>query len=93
MTFINYLQGFALVFTDSALKDISKIALIDRISIEKKLKQLVAGSQGLDIKKLVDSNPPKYRLRVGVYRVIYEVFKDKIIVQVIAIDHRKDAYK
>lgn len=34
-----------------------------------------------------------YRIRVGDYRVIYEIEDDKIIVTVVSIGHRKDIYK
>lgn len=34
-----------------------------------------------------------YRIRVGDYRVIYDVFDLALVVQVIRIRHRKDAYR
>lgn len=32
------------------------------------------------------------RLRVGNYRIIYKIFEDKVLVLIVEIDHRKDAY-
>ncbi|MFH0898782.1 MAG: type II toxin-antitoxin system RelE/ParE family toxin [bacterium] len=61
--------------------------------MDKKLMLLVSGHQNLDIKKLINYKHPTYLLRVGIYRVIYEVHENKIVVVVIGIDHRKDAYK
>lgn len=34
-----------------------------------------------------------YRLRSGVYRIVYQVFDDRVLVTVIRIGHRKDVYK
>jgi mRNA interferase RelE/StbE len=34
-----------------------------------------------------------FRVRVGVYRIIYEVFRERLIVKVIKIGHRKDVYR
>lgn len=34
-----------------------------------------------------------YRTRVGVYRIIYTIQDEKILVTVFDIDHRKDVYK
>jgi mRNA interferase RelE/StbE len=34
-----------------------------------------------------------YRLRVADYRIIYTIFDDKLIVNVINIGHRKDVYE
>ena len=93
MTFVNYLKGYALTFTNSAQKDLEQIDPQNRKIIDKKLTQLISGHPGLDIKKLVNYQRPTYRLRVGMYRVIYEVYDDKIVIVVIGIDHRKDAYK
>lgn len=33
------------------------------------------------------------RIRVGDYRIIYEVFEDKVILLIVAVGHRKDIYR
>jgi len=33
-----------------------------------------------------------YRIRVGDYRVIYEILDDQLLISVVAIGHRKDIY-
>jgi len=34
-----------------------------------------------------------YRIRVSDYRIIYEIYDDKIIVIVVSVGHRKNIYK
>ena len=34
-----------------------------------------------------------YRIRVGVYRVVYSIKDDMLVVEVIKIDHRRDVYR
>ncbi len=34
-----------------------------------------------------------YRVRVGDYRIVYEVFDDRLVVQVVRIGHRRDVYR
>lgn len=34
-----------------------------------------------------------YRVRVGDYRIIYEVFDDRLIVHVVRVAHRREAYR
>lgn len=39
------------------------------------------------------SGQPGYRVRVGVYRIIYEIKDDVLVVVVVAVGHRKDIYR
>lgn len=34
-----------------------------------------------------------YRVRVGVYQIVYEVFDDRLLVQVVRVGHRRDVYR
>ncbi|MDQ3106328.1 MAG: type II toxin-antitoxin system RelE/ParE family toxin [Actinomycetota bacterium] len=34
-----------------------------------------------------------YRVRVGVYRIVYEVLDDCLLVHVVRVGHRRDVYK
>ena len=92
MTFINTLTGYSIVLTKSAQKDLQKLPATIVITIEKKLSQLTEKSHTLNILKLIGYHAPTYRLRVGDYRIIFEVHEREIIVLVIGIKHRKDAY-
>jgi mRNA interferase RelE/StbE len=37
--------------------------------------------------------PNAYRVRVGDYRIVYEVFDDRLIVDVVRVGHRRDFYR
>jgi|SaaInlLV_10m_DNA_2_1039722.scaffolds.fasta_scaffold00733_8 mRNA interferase RelE/StbE len=93
MTFVNHLRGYQYIYTSSAKKDLKKINKHDVKKIDSKLKSLVSGNQDLDVKKLVDMRYSRFRLRVGDYRVIYEVYDNKILVLVVGVGHRKDVYR
>ena len=34
-----------------------------------------------------------YKLRIGAYRVIYRVYKNELLISVVAIGHRRDVYR
>ncbi|WP_419920595.1 type II toxin-antitoxin system RelE family toxin [Candidatus Poriferisodalis sp.] len=34
-----------------------------------------------------------YRVRVGDYRIVYEVVDDRLVVQVVRVGHRRDVYR
>ncbi|MBI4843903.1 MAG: type II toxin-antitoxin system RelE/ParE family toxin [Nitrospirae bacterium] len=68
------------------------LALIPKSDAQHVVDAIFAMEEGLtgDIKKLTDFSP-EYRLRVGKWRVLFEVFKNKIIIY--RIIHRKEAYR
>lgn len=44
------------------------------------------------VKKLVGSEF-SYRIRIGDYRVVYEVFENRLIIEIVRVRHRKDVYR
>lgn len=45
-----------------------------------------------DVKKLA-GYADRYRLRVGDYRVIYEIADERLIILVVGVGHRREAYR
>ncbi len=77
------------------LKELAKISAEDRERILKaitKLSQNPFDISKLDIKKL-KGKAEKWRLRVGEYRVIYEILRTEILIDIIKIGARGDVYK
>ena len=72
-----------------AIKDLKGLPKTEGKRIIEKLKLLEDDLQG-NIKRLTNFTP-EYRLRVGDWRVLFEVDDKKIIVY--RIRHRKEAYK
>ena len=79
-------------------KTLNKVATADKRIIEKKLQEYIAPQlksephHGLNIKKLKGYSPETWRYRIGRYRMFYLIDDVEMIVSVIAIDQRKDAY-
>lgn len=80
---------YKIEFRKRAIKDLKKIAKPQQQRIIEKVEQMESGISG-DVKKLADTLP-EYRLRVGSFRVLFEIEKDSIIIYRIV--HRKDAYQ
>ena len=45
-----------------------------------------------EAKKIKGSNNI-YRIRQGAYRIIYQVYKNELLIMIIRVRHRKDAYR
>lgn len=93
MTFINYLNDYAITFKKSAEKELAKLPTSLSKEIEKKLFELVHGAQNLNVKKLIGYHYDTYRLRIGNYRVLFEIYKHEIRILVVSIKHRKEVYE
>lgn len=76
----------------SALKSLQKIDGDFRKKIRDKIRSLSVDPYAHGSLKL-KGNDIVYRMRVGKYRVVYEIHDEKVWVYVINIDHRKDVYK
>jgi len=76
-------------FKKSAIKDLSKFNQKTQNKILEKIEDLIYFPNIANIKKLTNFYPP-YRLRIGDYRVLFDINENIVI---FAIKHRKDVYK
>jgi mRNA interferase RelE/StbE len=81
---------YEIVFSKSAAKSLEKIPDPDYSKILRTVLALSTNPHPLGSLKLKGRNG--YRIRQGNYRIIYEVIYKTLIVDVIAIGHRKDIY-
>lgn len=83
------MQKHVIAFKPRALKDSKKISKDQIRRIFEATENLSDGLKG-DVKHLTNHSP-EYRLRVGDYRVLFEIENKKIIIY--RIRHRKESYK
>ena len=82
---------YALSFSRSALKELEKINEPHYTSIKQAILALTTVPRPQGYKKL--KGREGYRIRVGNYRVIYEIFDKQLVIEVISLGHRKDIYE
>ncbi len=84
---------YQIVFTKQAAKSLQRVPRNVSDLICEKLAQLAADpfAKSLNIIKL--QNRPGYRLRVGDWRVIYEMQKDQLVILVLKIAPRGEVYR
>jgi mRNA interferase RelE/StbE len=76
----------------SAAKALKKIPKMDQKRIAGKIDSLVQNPPNHDTTKMKGNNP-FHKIRVGDYRIIYEIQEEVLIILVVKIGRRKDVYK
>jgi mRNA interferase RelE/StbE len=86
------MASFKIEWRKSTKKDLRKIPQAEVRRIIETVDQLSEEPHPSYSTKLSGSERT-YRIRVGDYRVIYEVFDDRIVIEVLKVGHRKDVYR
>ena len=87
------MERHEVVLSKSAARELGRIGTrTDRAKIVAILGRLVDDPRPFGAIKLVTSLR-SYRVRVGKYRIVYEIFDERRIVDVIRIGHRRDVYE
>ena len=88
------MASYRIEFVKSARKELEQLPARIRSNIIEALGLLSQNpySELLKIKKLKGADA-LYRIRVGEYRVVYEIRKKRLIVVVIKIGHRREVYR
>ena len=82
---------YKLVFKKSVAKDLRDISKKDVARILKCFDALSEDPRASGCEKL--SGQERYRVRRGMYRIVYEIKDDMLIVVVVKIGHRRDVYR
>ena len=85
------MENYKVDITNSAQKEIKNLDSQAIKRIIEKLKSLEGNPFPSGYKKLVAKDG--YRIRVGDYRIIYDILEKEKIVRVYRAGHRKDVYK
>lgn len=85
------MAGYKIVAAQSVYNDLDGIPKSDVIRIVTAIEALAEDPRPPQSRKL--SGEEKYRLRCGVYRVLYEIRDNELVVLVVRARHRKDVYR
>ena len=81
---------YEIIFSDKAFKELKKLEKSIQNRIISTLERIRVRPESYVIKLIGD---PSYKLRVGNYRVIMDIGKNKLIILIIKIGHRKNIYR
>ncbi|MGA2498687.1 MAG: type II toxin-antitoxin system RelE/ParE family toxin [Tepidisphaeraceae bacterium] len=84
-------MSYRVVIRSSAERELGRIDPHDRRRIGAKIDSLADNPRPAGCEKL--SGTDAWRIRVGVYRVVYTVADEVLIVEVIHVGHRREVYR
>ena len=84
-------MSYAIKIKPRAIKDLRKVDKHFASNIADAIEQLQYNLNSVNVKKLTNFTP-EYRLRIGNYRILFEIENNSEIV-IYRIVHRKDAYR
>ncbi len=85
------MASYKLVFKKSVAKDLRPLPKQDVKRILRRIRSLADDPRPVCCEKL--SGHERYRVRQGVYRIIYEIEDARLVVLVVKVAHRREAYR
>jgi mRNA interferase RelE/StbE len=82
---------FSLTFRESVAKDLRGIPKGDLKRILRRIDDLAENPRGPGSEKLAGSE--SYRVRQGMYRIVYEIHDEVLVVVVVEVGNRRDVYR
>lgn len=86
------MASYSVELTRTAEKQLRRVAKRDRSRLLDAIEALGTKPRPQGARKL-QGYEDIYRIRVGQYRVVYEVIDDRVVVIVLKLGHRKDIYR
>ena len=85
---------YAIEFLPSAKKELKKLDFVVQKQVKEKIVLLATEPDKLknNIKALKGEYSGKFRLRIGSYRVVFQIVEEQVVIIVIRIGHRKEVY-
>jgi mRNA interferase RelE/StbE len=85
------MASYRLTFRKSVAKDLRSIPPNDLSRILKRIEALADDPRPMGSEKL--SGQERYRVRQGVYRIVYEIQDEELVIIVVKVGHRREVYR
>ena len=85
------MASYRLVFKRSVARDLRPLPKSDVAAILRRIEALADDPRPPGCEKL--SAQERYRVRQGVYRILYEIRDEELVVTVVKVGHRREVYR
>ena len=86
------MASYKIEWKNSAYKELQKLPRPMIPKVVAAVSDLSNDPRPQGAKKLAGSEY-SYRIRIGDYRVVYEIFDNKLVIEIVRVRHRKDVYR
>lgn len=87
------METYRIKILPTAQKELASLPKTIRVRIGKKIDSLQINSNPQGVKLLKGKNREAYRVRVGDYRILYQIQHEILTILVIKIGHRREVYR
>ncbi len=85
------MASYELAFKKSVAKDLRVFPKADVQRIVRRMQALADDPRPAGCEKL--SGQERYRVRQGVYRIVYEIRDERLVVLIVKVGHRREVYR
>lgn len=86
------MASYQIEIKPSASKELGKLPRQIIIRVVAAIKELADNPYPSGVKKLSGFDRT-FRIRVGDYRVLYDIYENRLVIEIVRIRHRKDVYR
>ena len=86
-------MAYSIEITPAAQRQLRKLERHLQRRVARRIEALAEDPRPPGVVKLTDVSPPLYRVREGEYRILYRIHDDKLLVLLVRIGHRSEAYR
>lgn len=83
---------YRIEFIKRAGKELKALPLDIQLQLKPKIDALAENPRPPGVIKL-EGEENAYRLRVRDYRIVYEIYDEKLVISVVKVGHRRDVYR
>jgi mRNA interferase RelE/StbE len=85
-------MAYNVEFRPSVWKNVKNVPRKDLIKIKRKIEEISSNLPDPSTTKMSGDND-FHKVRCGNYRIIYEIFENRLLILIVKIGHRKDVYR
>jgi mRNA interferase RelE/StbE len=87
------MANYRVRFLPYAKREFDKLPEPTKTRIQRTVRVLTVEPRPPNAKLLIGTKRPTWRIRIGDYRVLYEIHTEQLIVLVVGAGHRRDVYR